>query len=162
MGTSNYRRLDLEYDPWRRRKRYRQRRDEVVEAYRLHGHDPRLWRVTVHTGEGGRVDHQLIRCEVCGDRQPLPSRWPVRKRLEVNQCRGSLEEMEADDKRNVRKQHLVFRAFFGVGFALLAFGIGMATANAPPDNRAVGYFGVVLFMAVSIVAWVAFYRSYRS
>lgn len=166
-GASNYRRLDIETDPWRDRNRYRTRRDDAIAAYRLHSHDPRLWRVQVTTGTDTGAsrtrDVQLVRCEQCGAVTHLSARPLRRSRdLELDICVPvPPDEMAAVVLRTNRNEKLLFNALVGVGFAALAAAMLMATLDAPPDNRAIGFLGVALWTAVSVFGWVSFRNVFR-
>jgi hypothetical protein len=163
-GAGPYRRLDVALDPWKARTRYCNRRDETLTAYQLHSHDPRLWRVTVGVGDGGRKDVQLLRCEQCGEVTHLPGR-PMRRqqKLDVGLCKPvPLNEMAAVVHKKHLSERRAARALAAAAFAALAIMTLFATLDAPSDKRDVGYLGVLLWATISIVLWVSFLNVYRN
>lgn len=178
-GAYNYRTFDESSDVWSESDSYRERRDEILAAYRLGSHDPRLWQVNVPAGDS-RQDVQLVRCEACGQSsnlawlvQGLPRRSMRKRRPHdfkgrrvkntPNVCKPvSSEDMAVEIKRRHTSDGLAIRALLGVLFAILAISLLVRDAAAPSSKQVWAYFGFFLLGTVSAIIWVSFIRIYRS
>ncbi len=108
---------------------------DLFSLFKPGGHDPRLWRARIPTGEGGPIDESLVRCEACGIwtwvnagslrrrkviapsgrrvRGPMPACTPL--------TRDEMEEIaQRAERSSERRDGLRVRAALGIVVAALA------------------------------------------